>query len=255
MALFIVAGVPQPIAIRHKGYKPDIPGWDVYFCHSRSNSADLKTCLPELLTIADSAGDEGVHVAAFHSHAESERPVIREKFYSRHRLIWLHSSLLSSFGNDHFTEALTHVVAFEDDWRDGIRPSSVGSPLMLPETVFIASKECRQLWKRADQVQMAHDGIADIRRLMLQFRLNYLTKDVWVDEHRRSFNPNGSRHADHLPSGRCWKYTYKIPKGFHFDVESVGARAEIIIQDADGRVHRFGSYTNVDCHGFVRDGR
>src|SRR5207249_6144647 len=74
----------------------------------------------------------------------------------------------------------------------------------------------------------------------------------WVDSSNRIFDHTGARHG-RPPFPRGWKYSYRIPDGFHFDVTVLDDRA-FVLCDALGANHTAdaGGYLNVDPHGYVR---
>lgn len=253
MTRLILAGISQGVVQRHKGYRPELDGWDLVLCHSRKAKSDLWSCWGEVLTLARESPDSGAHIFAFHNVA-SERREFERDIYARHRLIWLDQSSLAFYGTDRFTDTLQELARFEEEWRARLRPEDVRSALMLPEITFETVSNLDALWKRAQKVRRGRDDILKVRKLMEHFRTDHYRKGLWNDRRQRRFDPGGPRHGVHIPTEQNWKYTFRVPAGFHFDVSREDS-ADFSLTDCKGTVHTFRCYTNVDCHGYVRGGK
>ncbi len=253
MPLAILAGTPPAVIKRHRGYSLSVPGWDIAHCPSRSTRADFKTCRSDVQKLIDSAPDDGAHIFAFHS-AEKERGALSRHFYGRHRLIWLSSDLIRTYGTDSFTEEVKTLCTFENDWRKFLRPKNVKHALVLPERQFQSSTTNSQIWKRAQDVTRIKDDLGQVSRLLSEFGHAHWRGGVWLDDLKRQFDPNGARHGTHLPPGRLWKYCFRLPAGFHFDVTSAVDGRALFITDNEGNSRQFNHYTNVDSHGYLRGG-
>lgn len=254
MPRLIVAGISQGVVQRHKGvYRPELDGWEVIFCHSMKFKSDLGSCWGEVLTLANQSPSSGTHIFAF-NYIEDERPKFKRDIYARHRLIWLDQSSLAFYGTDRFTDTLRERTRFEEEWRATLRPEDVRSALMLPETTFEANSNLDALWKRAQNVRRGRDDILQVGKLMEHFRTYHYRRGLWIDRRQRRFDPGGPRHAVHVPTEQNWKYTFRVPAGFHFDVSREDP-PDFSLTDCKGTVHTFRRYTNVDCHGYVRGGK
>ncbi len=253
MQRLIVAGVPQGVYRRNKGYSPTIAGWELQFCPSKDHSrANLQGSLARLQQMADEADEPGAHILAFH-WIEDERGELTRQFHARHRICWLETQLLRVYGQDAFTEHIARLAAFEDEWRSEIRPMDVKAPLMLPERCFVASGPVSDLWHRAQVVSISRDKIPAVRKLAERFTNTHSRSSHWIDERGIRFSFDGPRHGDHVPLARTWKYTFKVPQGFHYDVQH-DRGGSFTILDHQHRRWNFKAYTNVDCHGVVRPG-
>jgi len=253
MARLIIAGIGQGAATMHKTYSLDIPGWEVTFCHSMKFKTDLVTCWKDVMRHANELRHGGAHIFAFHN-VHSMRKDFESHVYARHRMVWLDPNLIRDYGTSLFTDAVRRLVEFEELWRNIVRPRDTRSPLVLPEAVFEASPRVRHVWRLAQKVQHDDDRTAEVTQLLQSFRQEHYLKRYWRDANARRFDPGGARHGGHIPSERCWKYCFEIPPGFHFDV-SAELGGHISIRDAEGRVHEYTNYANVDCHGYVRSGK
>jgi len=65
------------------------------------------------------------------------------------------------------------------------------------------------------------------------------------------FGRDGPPHTG-APFPRGWKFSYRLPDGFHYDVKHLEQRRFFII-DAVGMRHPSGAkgYINVDPHGYI----
>ncbi len=146
------------------------------------------------------------------------------------------------------------LVDFERRWRESVRPGDVGSPLILPECSFETKGVLRTTWIRAFDARERQDQIDRVAKLIDYFRSTYYLKGKgrWIDAEKKAFDYRGRRHAFREPEGRRWKYTFEVPTGFHFDVESERG-GKFYLTDATGAYRVFEEHANVDCHGYVRD--
>jgi hypothetical protein len=251
--LLIIAGIPQGIYIRHKRYLPKVRGWQIALIPSRDHArANLSTCLDDILSMADRASSDGVHVVAAH-YIDDEQPALTKWFYARHRVMWMDRSYLRVYGTPKFDDYIQAVSDFESEWRLSLRPLAVKDALMLPECAFVAASEVRELWRRSQVVSPSRDNIPAVTKLAEKFSAAHLRAATWIDEREKCFSYAGKRHADHVVDALTWKFTFKIPDGFHFDVKNQRDRAFNITNHA-GDTFRFNKYTNCDCHGVLRGG-
>jgi hypothetical protein len=153
-----------------------------------------------------------------------------------------------------FLEGLATDLAEEEQWAFRIKPTDMGSPLLLPECSFSVGGGHRNLWRHArsygDQANI--EGAAKAVR---EFGRAYLRKQEhyqWIDDRDLIFGRNGPRHA-HAPFPRGWKFSYHLPDGFHYDIKHLEAR-KFSITDVAGTLHLSvpKGYINIDPHGYVR---
>ena len=253
MRTLIIAGVPQSVYLRNKTFQPEVLGWHVRLCNSRDGRASIRGSLAELLRMADESDDEGSHILAFHSR-EEERGELFEKFSGFHRLCWLEKALLGTYGQPEFNESIRRLADFELSWRSELRPKDVKAALVLPQSSFVPDREVKDLWHRAQTVSTRKDEIAAVVRLNQLFQSVHWKGTHWLDRGGRRFGFDGPRHALATQPNRRWKYTYKTPGDFHYDVSHEDGGA-FTIRDSEGTAWRFSQYTNCDCHGSLRSGR
>jgi hypothetical protein len=151
-------------------------------------------------------------------------------------------------------ERLATDLAEEEQWAFRIKPTDMGSPLLLPECSFSVGGGHRNLWRHArgygDQANI--EGAAKAVR---EFGRAYLRKQEhyqWIDDRDLIFGRNGPRHAD-APFPRGWKFSYHLLDGFHYDIKHLEAR-KFSITDVAGTLHLSvpKGYINIDPHGYVR---
>ncbi len=244
----IIAGVPIGVLNRHKGYRPDVPGWDTSIVPSR-RGADLGTCWPDVIKVADQCDHDGAHILAFHN-PEEERKEFEARVYSRHRLIWFDRDDAKFYGLAAFDEKVREIVEFEQQWRGAIRPGEASAALVLPESVFVSRSTVEALWKRAAKLRIGKDEIAKVTQLRDSFRSEHWKEGNWRDCKERIFDHRGARHGS-TPEAKRWKFTLALPDGFHFDVKTARG-GPFLLTDCLGEAKEFSRYANVDCHGFVR---
>ena len=249
MPLLIVAGIPLPLLRMNKGFALDIPGWSVEVLPS-GNRADLSTCWNQVLNLAETSSADGAHILAYHK-PEKERARYERIIYSHHRLVWLDHSDLRMYGTDEFNESIRKRLDFELEWRERIRPKRESSPLILPETAFDVKGDVEKLWDRGQWVQIGRDDIESVCRLSEQFDTLHKRVDCWVDSDRRRFVYAGERHREHVPLARLWKYTFRVPDGFHFDVDCPDRRGSFFVRDWEGISYKVTGHINIDCHGHI----
>ena len=142
---------------------------------------------------------------------------------------------------------------FEEQWRQRLRPD-LNSPLLLPESAFEADPNVRDTWIRAHNVVVDHDNMDAVDVSIRRFVGVHRKGPGWVDARKLLFN-KGAPHGEHgLPAWRRQKLGFRLPEGFHFDVNHQRDRS-FRLSDQNGIRHQFHTYTNVDPHGFIRGGQ
>lgn len=250
MPLLIIAGIPQSVVRRNKGFQPSLPGWTIRFEHARSHRPDLGTCWDQVLATADASSKDGAHILAYHQ-PESERPGFERDVKSKHRLVWHNKGEVALYGSEGYTTLVSEIARFELDWRTRVRPQSTASPLILPEPTFTPYKGLEPLWKRSGALTMTHDAIDRIETLVRAFRARHYQNGAWRDRRDLLFSVGTGHGRAERPSR--WKFTFLVPEDFHYDIKH-SRGTEFVIGDADNKTRRFRRYTNVDCHGNCRGG-
>ncbi len=251
MPLLIVAGLPTAVTNRNKGYVPQVDDWNVRMIPSRDKSRpDLQSCWTKVLT-ESSKDTEGTHVFAYH-YREDEYPKFNSRMHDRHRLVWMARDSLRYYGSDRYTQMLENHLDFERRWRDKLRPQGVDAAGILPEVSFLP-KSCKDLWSRMRSVHLNKDDLERVFTLERHFREIHYGRGRWEDSRELQFKAASDRHGSNPPYG-SFKFTYRLPEGFHYDVRGSVPGRGFTIEDAEGQTHRFHRYTNIDSHGSIRGG-
>lgn len=153
-----------------------------------------------------------------------------------------------------FLQRLAADLAEEEQWASRIKPMDMGSPLLLPECSFVVGGGHKHLWRHArsygDQanIEGAAKSLREFERIYLRKQEHY----QWIDDRDLIFGRDGPRHAE-APFPRGWKFSYRLPDGFHFDIKHLKAR-KFSISDVSGTPHSSAvkGYVNMDPHGCVR---
>jgi hypothetical protein len=265
MSEAIITGISKPLLDRLKPLlKSRVcsfrPGWDVNIVpppnskHQFPFEINLKE-LEKLLPQKPNGG--GPHFLAYNSPREEQRAWLRRNIDPFFRLRWLDNSTVQGQQREHLVFAINsinEVLAAEEEWCDFVKPHDVISPLLLPEKQFEARGEHRNLWNHARAGDLPR--IHAFPKKIEAFRQSHLRKrddqkKVWIDEVDHIFDWHGQLHAvAHPPS--CWKFSYLIPTGFHFDVTSTRS-SSCIMTGVDEIIYK-APYLNIDPHGHIRPG-
>ena len=248
--LLIVAGIPLGAHQRAKS-RPARVGWTIWEIPSHAHKrADLSGIWPRIMAAADRAPDAGAHLLLAHDR-ESDRPHFRELVCRSHRATWLARELSRQYGRREFLKAFDEFMDFEEEWRARIRPG-IESPLLLPETVFVAESSVKDAWSRARNINRERDDLHAVEQTIRRFGDRHRSQGCWHDRRELIFC-HGPHHGSHgLPEWRRRKFTFCFPEGFHFDVKHSRNR-NFQVRSGSG-MRKFNKYTNVDPHGFLRGG-
>ena len=229
-------------------------GWQVSLIPSRESKlkANLYSCWKEVLSAADGADDHGAHIFGFHDR-ESDYPDIRRELHDRHRLIWMHRGSIFNYGTDAFTKEIESLSNFENVWRKHLMPRGVDAPQLLPEPSFTPIN-CKDMWERVRVVSAGRDDVCRIASLIAHFRSSHYHRGAWRDDKALQFRAASERHGLFDQYGHR-KFSYRIPKGFHYNVTSEFPNRDFHVTDHIGSRHRIREYINIDCHGSFRGGR
>ena len=153
-----------------------------------------------------------------------------------------------------FLERLAADLAEEQQWSSRIKPMDMGSPLLLPECSFSVGGGHKHLWRHARSygdeanIEGAAKAVREFERVYLRKQEHY----QWIDDRDLIFGRNGPRHAE-APFPRGWKFSYRLPDGFHYDIKHLEDR-KFSITDVAGALHISApkGYINMDPHGYVR---
>ena len=250
MPLAIIAGMPINKARQLKRSIDELTThgtWRLAWVPARKNQAGLQNVWGKVKDIADAADATGVHILAYHKTV-SERSRYEEEIRFRHRLGWLHHSLLYSGKSDEWWLDIKERLRLEETWRGSVRPSNQHHALVLPGVTFASNKDPWTTAQRAETDRV----IARAQREIEAFGEYHRHGRVWRDDSALLFDSYGPDHG-HAPQSRQWKFTFKLSPGFHFDVSHELGR-EFTVVDVGGTTRSFKKYTNVGAHGHVRDG-
>jgi hypothetical protein len=198
------------------------------------------------------------HLLAFRPRADEQERIVGE-LRPAFRFRWLENVYLQIIWSDKssFITWLDKVLAEEQLWAERIQPMATQSGLLLPQCSF-SPRSRPDVWALAEEAA-SKDQIVGAQRVLENFEETHwhATQDPrssWVDAARLVFRPASPKEYHGVaPFPRCWKYSYRIPDGFHYDVTHVDDRPFKV------RDHRFtaypaikGGHVNLDPHGVVR---
>lgn len=249
----VIAGIPRGAHQRARA-KPVRPRWNIRVIPSNQDRrADLRGVWTNVMNVVDQAGSDGVHLILSH-YLDDERPKFYELKSRSYRAVWLSRRLSSKYGHPDFNTAINEILAFEECWRDRIRPS-INSPLLLPNNVFSASESVSNVWDRARRVHRGRDGLQAVENAIDRFRAIHWKDRGWRDIKALVFARSPIPHGSHgIDLWQSKKLTFQLPTGTHFDVKHLRGGSFRVV-DQHGNLHTFNQYTNIDPHGFVRGGR
>jgi hypothetical protein len=259
-SLAIIAGTPQWLFARTRRFQPIArEGWDFRQVDSRRRSVELETCWPEVVALANDSLAESVHIFSFFAK-RSERQRYRNILADRHRLVWLEKSLQDEYLSGGFGMAIDRLIDFEVLWSDRVRPPDIHHPLMLPECAFSVEEPLDSIWLRARDARLGGEPLENVRSLLDSFKKAKLESaasqpNCWKDDQARLFKfPRPTvYHASPQPNSQRWKFAFKFPQGFHFDVSSAKGRP-FSVTDCMGTTRAYLRWTNVDPLGSIRGG-
>lgn len=232
--------------------------WSIKYVPSPRNEAEIS---PRLVEQAKESArqHEDAHILGFSAQKDRRRFEDQIKPYFRFR--WFEHSFLRCLGSPDpspFVQRLASDLAEESEWTTRVKPSDLGSPLLLPECSFESKGNHLDLWRHATSYGDP-ENIVSAEKAIHKFRNTYHRKVnlatfstyKWVDERDRVYGRDGERHGN-PPFPREWKYSYKIEPGFHFDVTHLDGR-KFVLYDVHRQAHQVttDSYLNVDPHGYV----
>jgi len=198
-------------------------------------------------------GPSGPHVLSFRSPEDEENNWLRDNVSPYFRFRWIPNTSLRGPQKDdiaRFISSINEVLQEEEEWEEKVKPKDVTSPLLLP-LQFRTRPEVSSLWedarnngaripaflKKKQQFKQLHEGKREDQ------------KRVWIDDASIQYDWNGQFHGN-ATHPRCWKFSYYIRDGFHYDVRNL--RSSICsIRGYDGTLVS-ARYLNVDPHGHIR---
>lgn len=233
--------------------------WSIKYVPSNGHAAGIsQRDVPKIKDYAERGVT--IHVIGFSD--QKDRQIFSDQISPFFRFRWFAYALLKCLGSpdpSRFVNGLADDLAEEAEWETCVKPSSLDSPLLLPECAFKTRRKHENLWRHAlaygdiQNVAGAAKAVESFRTAHQQkTQLSGYTVQKWVDDADRVFDEAGERHAI-APYPRNWKYSYGIEDGFHFDVTRLRGH-QFSILDASGASNlvKAGGYINIDPHGYVR---
>jgi hypothetical protein len=154
-------------------------------------------------------------------------------------------------------KALYEIAALDEKWLAKIAPSDLRHPLLLPPTIFRASRGIEDYWSRCDVY--AEDRIPMAEKLLTVVEREHRKPDneggrSWIDVRKLRYKFDPSRHATSSAvksSGRDYRFCYHVVPGFHYDVRDDGGN--IFLIDIGGKSLKV-KHCNITPWGHVRGG-
>lgn len=238
-------------------------GWDTHVLHSRfqNHSAFDVTQVPAVL--AEAGRDEGGHVFGVSADRNRGDDVPRQiRPYFRFR--WINEYAIAQTGQRQFEPLIAELeqaVAEEQAWIDSVKPRSTASPLALPGKLFKAKGELANLWALCEaygDINAIRAAGVMVEKFTAAFRKSIDTnrdeKTPWVDHDDWVWKDDGEQHGSAI-FPKNWKYSWKVPEKFHFDVMPRNTKTKSQFVDVYGIPHKLpkgSKYMNVTVHGEVR---
>jgi hypothetical protein len=260
METAILLGIPIPYVARLRAALDSHGGlpalWSLKFVPAPKKAPEINQgTVRQACRFADE--HPSPHVLGFSTQERRSEWTVELEPYFRFR--WC-DKLVSALGSlatpdpSHFLRLLAADLSEEEQWSSRVKPTDMGSPLLLPECSFSVSGGHRYLWRHArsygdtENIDGAAKAVRDFGRVYLRKAGHY----QWIDDRDLIFGRNGPRHAA-APFPRWWKFSYRLPDGFHYDVEHLEQR-KFSLNDAAGTSQISGAkgYINIDPHGYVR---
>lgn len=263
MGTAILVGIPRNYidSVKNAASKleADLGFWSIKFVPApRDDIEIIQKMVGQTLELA--AQHESSHILGFST--KKDRQGIADQLRNYFRFRWFRHELirfLKSPDPGPFVQCLTVVLREELDWAARVKPSSLSSPLLLPECSFSADRRCNALWRNALAFG-DKQNIDGAEKTIHEFRSVHFRKVEhadfrayqWIDKDDRIFDKDGERHGD-APFPRQWKFSYRIEEGFHYDVKHLDGK-QFFLMDAFGnrKTAKQGDRINLDPHGYIR---
>lgn len=234
-------------------------GWTVRFQHATGANSIIREADVRVALFEARRATESVHILAITNQGGGFKPALAREFIPVFRFRWLPSEWLSlPYPTPmEFISRVNELLIDEEDWQGRVQPKDHVSPLLLPQVTF--STHLNDMWDMAARYGEGNN-IGCERRLQNFHQCHwkhhsngrYARKSFWTDDDHRVFDHTGPPHAP-APVERAWKFSYRIPQGFHYDLRHAQGR-KFIARGAvkDEQVENEG-YVNIDPHGHFRD--
>lgn len=259
MAAFILAGFQRSLARQVRKALQNgaskFEGWSAQpFVGHKNDQNDIGLCqIEDLLKMAQEHHDAHIFGLSTlnnrHQAAERIRPFFRFR--------WLDDKpvrLVGTGDESTLIDTLRGVIDEESYWLTNVKPKDSASPLVLPE-IFSCRKDLREIWRLSESYgNRGH--FEQAVRLIVKFKdyhrhkIDKFENKPWLAEDDWIWNDDGERHGtSSFPHN--WKYSLKLPDGFHFDV-SAKRKGKTHFSDRRNQSHPYKTHLNVSAHGDVR---
>ena len=259
MPFFILAGHQRSLGPQVKKAleigEANFNGWSgIPFAGNQRSSADIGAAqVCELLRLAEQ--HEGAPI--FGVSAQKTRNKIEDAIKPYFRFRWVAANAVGPVGggdNSPLIDALTAATMEENYWLNNVKPKSSASPLILPE-IFRAKKELADLWRLANSYNKLGHLEAAKKRIEKftehhRKRTDGFKSTPWQDDDSWIWDDDGERHGDPV-FPEYWKYSLRLPDGFHFDVSTL-VKGKTFFTDKHNRRHTLKKHLNITAHGEVR---
>lgn len=260
MPTAIIAGMPPDLERRIRPAAdlraPLAPGWSIQWFRSKNQIPGLSPSqLPGVNEAASQAG--GAHILAFRGRDKFEELQLKADVASYFRVRWIEPKQLKMIPHamQEFLDDIAQVLSEELEWESKVKPQDESCCLLLPECGFTADRHVKHVWTSAgesgaERIRSAARAVENFWTAHWKVYRNGERK--WIDREGRVFDHLGPRRGRAAPFPRSWKFSYPLPPGFHFDVESRTSRAFAV--DAAGGTRlsvSAGKHVNMDPHGYV----
>lgn len=255
----VILGADPPSAARIKSALKNGPArsdWELLVRQSSTKQVGVN--LRDALGMLQQLPMLPTHLLAFRPRAGEQGRIVDELRPS-FRFRWLDNLHLRTVWSDAvaFNSWLDGVLEEERQWSELLQPTAIQSGLLLPECSFTPRSRA-DVWSLAEEAA-SHDQIIGAHRVLEAFENAHwhATQDPrssWVDAVRLVFRPASPREFHGVaPFPRCWKYSFRLPDGFHYDITHVEDRSfQVRDRMATDHPASKGGHVNLDPHGVVR---
>lgn len=259
MPTFILAGFQRNLAPRIKkaleNGAAQFAGWtSLSLVGHQNNQHDIGLDqIDELLAMAEE--HDGAHI--FGVSTLSTRGEVEERIRPHFRFRWLDAKPVGLVGSgDEATliTALSQALVEENYWLNNVKPKDSASPLALPD-IFTCQKDLKDIWRLSQSYNNQGHLEAAVKRIAKftsyhRRRIDGFKNTPWHADDDWIWEDDGERHGNpDFPMD--WKFSLKLPDGFHFDV-SAEVKGKTHFTDRRGKRHVFKKHLNVTAHGEVR---
>jgi len=264
MPLAIIFGLVKGQSDRIKAHAKQLgttfrEGWTIRFLHASGATRNIRESDVRAALAEARRATEPVHILAITNQGGGVKSDLARAFIPIFRFRWLPSEWLSLPHPTpmEFISRVNELLIDEEDWRARVQPKDHASPLLLPQITFATSLD--DIWELATRYGEGNN-IGCERRLLAFHQCHwrrhssghYARKSFWTDDDNRVFDHTGAQHAP-APVERAWKFSYRIPEGFHYDLRHAQGRKFVARGAVTNKQVENEGYVNIDPYGYFRD--